>query len=654
MEGGGKRRRVDDGGAAAVAAQDEEEEEEDEEAFLRRALENDEIDEETIKKILEAADKQQDVVELDLPGVKKLFLGLERKIQANLLKRVKFSDEPAKFLDSELELYEEIAQFKAVAAAPALYPELVKLDVANSLLGLVTHENTDISIHTLGALAELTDPDVILEAEKEAATLIEALVDKNGLELLVQNLQRMDEGREDDVKGVLHTLQILENLVTVRPSLASLVCSKTSLLRVLLTRAKAKRFDDIKAYCAELLSILLAADTENQRRLGQLSGLNGMDTLLQAIAYYRRREATSPEEKECIENLFDCLCSCLLLPENQARFRQSEGLDLLLRCIREKKGGFLGAIKALDSACVNSIPNCEKFIDQGGLKALFPLFMGRGWGTALKGKRQGEKDGLTEQVVSLVASLCLHLMVLPEEEGGGGGGGGAEGKKHEVEEARLLGKFVEGGGEKVDRAVELFLKYHEKVERARARLSQEEEQLDEADDNAEEKAETRLARLMDAGLYMLQVRSVSSPATPLFLHQTIHPPTLPPYSQRLAVILGFVFSRSLEGQARLAKRMKMEGRELGEIADVLREYALSVGEDAEGAVAEGGGAARQRRRLRFWAAHLEAAGGEGEEEEDEGKEGGKEGMNGEGMEEENCQAKEEEEEQEVDELAKEA
>ena len=115
-----------------------------------------------------------------------------------------------------------------------------------------------------------------------------------------------------------------------------------------------------------------------------------------AIAYYRRREAASPEEKECIENLFDCLCSCLLLPENQARFRQvgreggregaieevrrmypllnqlftsyfspslsllssciqSEGLDLLLRCIRERKGGFLGALKALDSACLNSV-----------------------------------------------------------------------------------------------------------------------------------------------------------------------------------------------------------------------------------------------------------------------------------------------------------
>ena len=60
---------------------------------------------------------------------------------------------------------------QAVAAAPHLYPELVKLDVANSLLGLVTHENTDVSIAMLGCLAELTDPDVILEADQVRSNL---------------------------------------------------------------------------------------------------------------------------------------------------------------------------------------------------------------------------------------------------------------------------------------------------------------------------------------------------------------------------------------------------------------------------------------------------------------------------------------------------
>jgi len=63
-------------------------------------------------------------------------------------------------------------------------------------------------------------------------------------------------------------------------------------------------------------------------------------------------------------------------------------------------------------------------------------------------------------------------MVFAED---GGGEGGKEGlRKHEVEEARLLGKFVEGGGEKVDRAVELFIKYQEKVREGRKGWEEEE------------------------------------------------------------------------------------------------------------------------------------------------------------------------------------
>lgn len=68
----------------------------------------------------------------------------------------------------------------------------------------------------------------------------------------------MDESREEDVKGVHSTLQVLENLCVVKPSLCSLVCEKTGLMRVLVTRVKAKRFDEIKGYCAEMLAILLA------------------------------------------------------------------------------------------------------------------------------------------------------------------------------------------------------------------------------------------------------------------------------------------------------------------------------------------------------------------------------------------------------------
>ncbi|CAN0435515.1 unnamed protein product, partial [Scytosiphon promiscuus] len=46
------------------------------------------------------------------------------------------------------------------------------------------------------------------------------------------------------------------------------------------------------------------------------------DRLLQIVAYYRRRQPQSPEEEECVENLFDALAAALLVPDNQQRFRQ--------------------------------------------------------------------------------------------------------------------------------------------------------------------------------------------------------------------------------------------------------------------------------------------------------------------------------------------
>ena len=41
--------------------------------------------------------------------------------------RVKFADEPAKFVESEVELDDEIKRMHAIAAVPELYPILVKV-----------------------------------------------------------------------------------------------------------------------------------------------------------------------------------------------------------------------------------------------------------------------------------------------------------------------------------------------------------------------------------------------------------------------------------------------------------------------------------------------------------------------------------------------
>lgn len=133
------------------------------------------------------------VLDLDLHGLKALLLGFEKKINKNQRLRVKFADEPEKFLESECDLDDEVKNLYAVAASPDLYPQFVELGAVRSLLGLLSHENTDISISVIQLLLELMDPETAVEAEEEMGAFVDAIIKEQGLELLVQNLSRLDE-----------------------------------------------------------------------------------------------------------------------------------------------------------------------------------------------------------------------------------------------------------------------------------------------------------------------------------------------------------------------------------------------------------------------------------------------------------------------------
>jgi hypothetical protein len=52
----------------------------------------------------------------------------------------------------------------------------------------------------------------------------------------------------------------------------------------------------------------------NQALLGKG---NGVDTLLVCLAGFKSKEPVDDLEQETMENLFDTLCSCLLLPANR-------------------------------------------------------------------------------------------------------------------------------------------------------------------------------------------------------------------------------------------------------------------------------------------------------------------------------------------------
>jgi beta-catenin-like protein 1 len=79
-------------------------------------------------------------------------------------------------MESEIELNDAVQELHVIATQSDLYHVLVNVNGITLLMGLLAHENTDISIAVISLLQELTDVDTLTESEQQATFLIDALV----------------------------------------------------------------------------------------------------------------------------------------------------------------------------------------------------------------------------------------------------------------------------------------------------------------------------------------------------------------------------------------------------------------------------------------------------------------------------------------------
>ncbi|KAJ6766757.1 BETA-CATENIN-LIKE PROTEIN 1 [Salix purpurea] len=480
--------------------------------------------------------KSQPIETLDLKTLKKLILSFERKYKENIESRLKYPDHPEKFADSEIDLHNELQKLKILSSAPELYPDLITLNSIPSILSLLSHENTDIAIDVIQLLQDLTDEDVVEmsnENEEESMkVLVNTLIENNVLELLVQNLQRLsDSDDQDEMAAVYNTLATVENMIEVEPKVAEMICEKTR------------------------------NSEANQKKLGQM---NGVDVVLQAVAMYKSKDPKSGDEEEMVENLFDCLC-CLLMPlENKERFVKAEGVELMIIIMKQKKLAYGSAIRALDFAMTNYPPACERFVDVLGLKTAFAAFMvfvafraskSKPWKLmktymeiiylfkksslhgnpasspnipmSKKNKKERYQEELEERVVSLIASLF---------------GGILRGSRRE----RVLSKFVESECEKIDRLMELYIRYSDRVKEETKRMD--ELELDDLEMDEDE----RYNRKLESGLYTLQ---------------------------SIAIILGHLWcSEHPRMRARIELLLRQQKLTKNDVKDILLEYHDNIGD----------------------------------------------------------------------------
>jgi len=300
-------------------------------------------------------------------------------------------------MGSEADLDTDVKALSILSEHPELYEEFAKLGCVSSLVSLLYHENTDIAIDAIEIIDDLTDEDVEAEQDQWDA-LVDGLLQADLLNLLFENISRLNEDIDSDRAGIYHVLSVLENLSS-RPSIVVTIGEETKLLSWLLSRIQRSEatVTQNKQYSAEVLAILLQSSPTNRI---QLISLDSIDVFLQLLSPYRKRDpAKGTEEAEYVENIFDCLTCCVDDSDGKAKFLEAEGLELCQIMLREGKMSKPRALRLLDHALggPDGAACCERLVEAAGLKATFSLFMK---------KQDGEA---TEHLLGILSSLLRSL-----------------------------------------------------------------------------------------------------------------------------------------------------------------------------------------------------------------------------------------------------
>jgi len=250
----------------------------------------------------------------------------------------------------------------------------------------------------------------------------------------------------------------------------------TKLLPWLIKRVRAGEMDYNRVYASEILGMMLQY---SERCRGAMTKLEGVDKLLRGIAVYRKRDPADSEESEFVQNMFDSLCSLMLLPEHQHTLGKVQGLELMIRMMREAKFAAGLALRLTDHALRHSPANCQLFVDKLGLKVLFALFMKKG----PKAKAHSAQRESEEHVMSIVQSLTRYCTATAV--------------------ARVLNKFTENTFEKLERLLEMHEEYAISVRDADAKRLRGETQKIDRELDVDDEEQLFLDRC-DAGLFTLQ------------------------------------------------------------------------------------------------------------------------------------------------------
>lgn len=392
-------------------------------------------------------------------SLRKSLANFERKQSENQKSRIKYADEPGKIVSSETELFASLDEIQGAAVQPELYPVLLeRRSTLETLLSLLTHDNSDISAKVVKIVFDFVDNDSDndddSESDQATGSLVRELLDLNLIDLLISNVERLRVGIHAEEECIRETLEIIETILEQDP--VRVLRSSRKIIDWMVKQLRNDQgYNRIKFEISDLLTILVSSSDENKVYFCEAGGI---DVLLQLIAKYRKISPIGGE-LEFLAQIYNCLCVLVLnCDEAKVSFLEEEGIDLVELILREKdeavkksniKMSTLQLLSYLVSTDKNDDPTitkcCERFVEIYGLRVIFPIFNNPKFilnRRLLKSEYRPYLAVAEEHTSSIIMALLKYT-------------------QNEEYIQRILIKFADSNFEKFQRALSLHDKYFE-------------------------------------------------------------------------------------------------------------------------------------------------------------------------------------------------
>ncbi|CAD8062940.1 unnamed protein product [Paramecium sonneborni] len=331
--------------------------------------------------------------------LREMICQLENNYKLNSDLRMRYPNQPDKFIDSEVDLDEDLRKLLILPAYPKLYPIFYNSNALQIVIQLLQHNNQSISNDVIQFLKELVSPDGDVEP-KIIIELYNCLIKNYFIESLGELILKNDEKTQEEVNLLHDCFEVIENMVDIKSSISKEIGFRSKIIQYLVKRVEdnSQTLDDNRLYASELLVILTQQTKENLEIIGRSGGI---ESLLMVLNQYKKKDPETAEEKEILNNVYDLLTLLLIHEENQDYFQTYEGLQLMIKIIQGKTSSSIRAYSLILLTINNHKENCQKLIQIGGLSIIFPILERKG----LKHKDQNKQFEIDETSVQIIKQL---------------------------------------------------------------------------------------------------------------------------------------------------------------------------------------------------------------------------------------------------------